>query len=108
MGFLTRSKPAWAFPEIIKAIIAEYPAAVAPSTSRNTIMDLRTTNSPNGLRFDVPVACERFDLTASNGRTHSLPGGTTGFVPKGSLPSGVYQLRAEGPGIQASRTVLMP
>ena len=40
MGFLTRSKPSWAFPDIIKAIMAEYSVSVAPSALHGSLKEL--------------------------------------------------------------------
>lgn len=108
MGFLTRGTPKWAFPEIIRAIMESYPSALAPSVARHGDFVVQVVRSRAGLRFETSTACDRFVLTGLDGRSRTLPGGTTGFVPKGSLPSGIYHLRAEGSGFHASRTVLMP
>jgi aryl-phospho-beta-D-glucosidase BglC (GH1 family) len=106
MGFLDRSKPAWAFPDIIKAIVAEYPSAVAPA-AKAIAYDLRVTQAKDGLRFTAPETCDRFVLTGIDGRSTVLPGGKTGFVATGTVRSGVYALRAEGVGGVATRTVLV-
>lgn len=64
--------------------------------------------SPNGLGFEAAQDCDRFVMTAVDGSSRTLPGGKTGFVAKGSVPAGLYVLRAEGSGYQATRTVVMP
>lgn len=107
MGFLDRRTPKWAFPDIIRAIIAEYPSAVAPAPSRANPFDLRVVRAADGLHFESPAACDRFVLTGVDGRSRSLPGGTTGFVATGSLPAGLYALRAESREGTATRTVLV-
>lgn len=106
MGFLNRSKPAWAFPDIIKAIMASYPSAIAPD-SRSKSFDLQVTRSRDGFRFETPLSCDRFVLTGLDGRSTQFPGGTTGFVAAGSMRPGVHVLRAERNNETATRTILV-
>lgn len=88
--------------------MAGYPVSIAPSGIRGGQMDLQVSRSPDGLGFEATQECDRFVMTAADGSSRTLPGGKTGFVAKGSVPAGLYVLRAEGPGYQAMRKVVMP
>jgi endoglucanase len=107
MGYLDRSKPAFSTPTIIQAITSVYPTALAGPTENAKLPSLQAVGSRQGLRFSSPVPCDRFVLTDIEGRRKILPGGTSGFVATGSVPAGIYILRAESRGGVAERTVLM-
>jgi hypothetical protein len=107
MGYLDRSKPAFATPTIIQAITSVYPTSLSPATGSEIPPALEVVGSHDGLRFTSPVRCDRFVLTGVDGHSKVLPGGTSGFVATGTVPAGIYVLRAESPGGSAARTVLV-
>jgi len=107
MGYLDRSIPSFATPTIIKAITSVYPTALTPAAGSANANSLEVVGSRDGLRFTSSVRCDRFVLTGIDGRSKVLPGGTSGFVATGSVPPGVYILRAERLGGNLARSILL-
>jgi endoglucanase len=108
MGFLTRSQAKFAFPEIIQAIMAEFPSTSVNPAKANPSGTLELERTRDGFRFTSTASCTRFTLTGVNGRTTTLSGGTSGFVARSTLAPGLYVLQGEIAGsTPLTRTVLV-
>ena len=108
MGFLNRSQAKFAFPEIIQAIMASFPSTSVGPTKANPNGTIELERTRDGLRFTSSATCTKFTLTSVDGRSTTLPGGTSGFLPSNTLRPGLHVLRGDIPGgAPLTRTVLV-
>jgi endoglucanase len=76
MGYLTRSKPAFAFPTIFQAIMdAQGTTSIQQHRSEIVQTGLRISRSANGIRFTGATTFDRFVLTGVDGRA-GVPAGS--------------------------------